>query len=314
MMDGPTPDPDERTRWTPPSPPARPAAPGYQVPPSWQGASPPTGPPATGQWGQVPPMPPPGMFPPGAPRGNRGLAWALLGTVCVLAVTAVVLTLIFTGDRQSSETATQTTTSVDKAAVPASAIDGLLPAKDTLASAVDDPGLGLIEEGNRMGTATPVEADCGGMNSSSAGSVYGGSGWTAVRWQRWRSPPEPDAPTWKHEIVLSVVTYPQAKLAGDFYAKQAATWKRCANRTVNMRFTDEDDTADYFWSVGEVTDSGGVLKTTVTNEGSDGWTCQNVMVVHNNVVSRVGACGYTLPDAPDQPIIDAIAEKIDAAA
>lgn len=268
--------------------------PGGHTPPSW------------------PPMPP---GPP--PHGNRRLIWVLLGLVCVLTVAAVVLAMNVVGggrheNAQSSAT-TSSAASSDQAPVPVSALEGLLPTKEVVSSAASDPGIGLVTDGAAIDTDAMVDADCQGI-ASVAGPVYAGSGWTAIRWQRWNSPAEPDPPTWVHQAMVSVATYPQAEAARTFYTKQSAAWHKCSGRNINFRIPAVTDSPDQFWSVGGITDSDGVLKTTLTSEGGGGWSCQHALSVRNNIVVRISACAYTDSAAVAQTILDSVNQKIDAAA
>ncbi|MEB3034085.1 sensor domain-containing protein [[Mycobacterium] nativiensis] len=296
---GPIPNPYDPTQFAPMNRPMMPPGP---VPPSW------------------PPMPP------GPPpqRPNRGLLWALLAAVCVLAVISVVLTVMLVGRgeqdtaKSTAKTSTAATTSAaapGKAPVPASAIERLLPSKDTMATAVDDDGLGVVRSGDSMDSATVVDAACQGVNFVAAGPVYAGSGWTAVRWQRWYSPADFDAPKLTHGLVLSVVTYPSAEAAGAMYTKQSQAWRGCVGRTANMRVTNtEENASDTFWTVGEVTDSDGLLQTTAISEGGGGWSCQNTLTVRNNVVAQANVCGDSIRAAAARDILSSITKQVDAAA
>ncbi|RRR44407.1 sensor domain-containing protein [Mycolicibacter terrae] len=274
------------------------------------------GPMMPGPGGQMPPPWPP-MPPSPPPHGNRRLIWVLLGLVCVLTVTAVVLTVTLVGrDRHEparSSAIASSATSGDKPPLPVSALDGLLPAKDVVRDAVSDPGIGLVNDGAAIDTDVMVDADCQGI-ASVAGPVYAGSGWTAIRWQRWNSPAEPDPPEWVHEVLMSVATYPQAEAARTFYTKQSAAWHKCSGRNINFRISAVKDAPDQFWSVGVITDADGVLKTTLTREGGGGWSCQHTLNVRNNIVVRISVCGFTDSAAAAQTLLDSVNQKIDAAA
>lgn len=291
---GPTPNPYEPTPFAPTTRPM-PPVPGGHFPQPW----------------------PPG--PPGPPpRGNRRLMWVLLGLVCVLTVTAVVLAVTLVGrdrreDAQSATSASAPATSDEQAPVPVSALDGLLPDNDVVSSAASDPGVGLVADGAAIDTDVIVDADCQGITSVS-GPVYAGSGWTAVRWQRWNSPTEPDPPRWVHQVLMSVTTYPQAGAAHAFYTKQGAAWHKCSGRIINTRIATVTDSPDQFWTVGGITDADGVLTTTTIYEGGAGWSCHNTLTARNNVVVRISACADTDSSATAQQLLDSITGKIDAGA
>lgn len=271
----------------------------------------------------IPPFPPP--WPPGPPgpppRGNRRLAWGLLATVCVIAVIAVVLTVVLPGRgrhdtaKPAAKTGTSTTApaSSDKAPVPVAKIEGLLPAQEALAAAVADPELGVVMSGEAMDEVTVVDADCQGITSVASGPVYAGTGWTAIRWQRWYSPPDIDTHDLKHGLLVSVAAFPRAENAQAFYTKQSDRWKRCAGRTLDMTVTNVDNEPRVFWTITEVTESDGVVKTTAISEGGGGWSCQDALTVRNNVVAQADVCGNSIPANAAQEIVNGITPKVDAA-
>lgn len=261
------------------------------------------------------PFPPP--WPPGPPlRRNRRLMRVLLALVCLLTVTAVVLAVKVIGrDRhESAQSPTSASaTSDDQASVPVSALEGLLPAKEVVSAAVSDPGIGLVAEGTGIDTDVMVDADCQGLTSVS-GPVFAGSGWTAVRWQGWNSPAEPNPPRWVHQALMSVTSYPHASTARAFYTKESAAWQKCSGRIINTRVPTVPDSPGLFWSVEGVADADGVLKATTISEGGGGWSCQNALTARSNVVVRISVCADTDSAAATQTLLDSITAKIDAAA
>ncbi len=284
---GPTPNPYDPTQFAPTNQPLPPVA-GGQYPPPW------------------PPGPP--------PRGKSRLVRVLLGLACVLAVVAVVLAvnIVGRGRHESAQSATETD-SGDGKLVPVSALEGLLPAKEVISSAVGDPGMGLVATGAGIDADVMVDADCQGLTSVS-GPVLAGSGWTAVRWQGWNSPAEPDPPDWKHQALMSVTTYPHASTARAFYSKESAAWQKCSGRIINSRIPAVADSPGRFWSVESVTDADGVLKATTISEGGGGWSCQNTLTVRSNVAVRISVCAETDSTAAAQALLDSITAKIDSAA
>ncbi|SNV89111.1 sensor domain-containing protein [Mycolicibacter terrae] len=258
-------------------------------------------------------FPPP--WPPGPPpQRNRRLVRVLLGLACVLAVVAVVLAVNVVGrDRHESAQSATESDSGDGKLVPVSALEGLLPAKEVISSAVGDPGMGLVATGAGIDADVMVDAECQGLTSVS-GPVLAGSGWTAVRWQGWNSPAEPDPPDWKHQALMSVTTYPHASTARAFYSKESAAWQKCSGRIINSRIPAVADSPGRFWSVESVTDGDGVLKATTISEGGGGWSCQNTLTVRSNVAVRVSVCAETDSTAAAQALLDSITAKIDAAA
>lgn len=277
-----------------------------------------------------PPLLPPGLGgPPPRPHGpNRRTLWALLAAVAVIAVIGVVITVSVSGrgshhnsaksatKSSTSTTTTSTTTSTassDKAPVPSAKIEGLLPKQETLAAAVSDPELGVVANGEAMDDATVVDADCQGISSVASGPVYAGTGWTAIRWQRWYSPPDMDTNELKHGLLVSVAAFPQAQMAQTFYAKQYERWKKCGGRTLNMTVTPGENEQRVFWTITEVTDSDGIVKTTAISEGGGGWMCQDAMTMRNNIIAQADVCGISVPPNAAPDILKSIVAKVDSA-
>ncbi|WP_046318717.1 sensor domain-containing protein [Mycobacterium sp. UM_Kg1] len=269
-----------------------------------------------------PPLLPPGLGMPPPPR-RPGRAAVLVATACVIAVIGVGLAVVLSGrDRHHTakptpKTPTATSTaaaaSPDRPPVPVAKIEGLLPRQEVLAAAVADPDLGLVVSGDAMDDITVVDADCQGISSVASGPVYAGSGWTAIRWQRWYSPADIDTHDLKHGVLVSVATFPRAENARAFYTKQSEKWKRCAGRTLNMTVTNGADEQPVFWTITEVTESGEVIRTTAISEGGGGWSCQDALTVRNNVIAQADVCGDSIPANAAQDILGAIAPQVDAA-
>ena len=274
-------------------------------------------------WQRMPPNP--------APNGNRRLIPMLLGLVCVLAAIVVALTVtVMRRDQHESPQSSPTSsadgshdrTSAPAAAadrlVPVTALDGLLPDRGVVSSAVTDPAIDLVDHGDYIDNDEIVDVDCQGLIAV-ASRDYTGSGWTAIRSQRWDSPAEPNPPNLTNEVLLSVATYPQADAARAFYAKQSDTWSKCSGHIVNTRLAGATESADRFWGVGRVTDADGVLAAAVLDKGNHEWLCQNRLTARNNVVVRVEACGCVEACGKGdsataaQAILDSITSKIDAA-
>ncbi|ORA99799.1 hypothetical protein BST33_13075 [Mycolicibacter minnesotensis] len=279
-----------------------------------------------------PPLLPPGLGgPPPGPHGpNRRTLWVLLAVVTVIAVIGVVITVAVSGNGRhhnsaksaakssSSTTSTSTSTSTsasasDKAPVPSAKIEGLLPRQDVLAAAVADPELGVVANGEAMDDATVVDADCQGISSVASGPVYAGTGWTAIRWQRWYSPPDMDTNELKHGLLVSVAAFPQAQIAQTFFTKQSERWKKCGGRTLNMTVTPGENEQRVFWTITDVTDSDGIVKTTAISEGGGGWMCQDALTMRNNVIAQADVCGNSVPPNAAPDILKSIVAKIDSA-
>lgn len=275
-----------------------------------------SGPIPMGPSGPVPPYWP-SLPPSRPPRGNRRLIWLLLGLVCVLTAVVVVLAVSLVGpDRheiaQSPTTTSAPTTSAHRPSLPPTALDSLLPDRETVSSVARASDIGLVAHGEGIDAEDLADADCQGILSISTRD-YAGSGWTAIRWQLWNSPAElnPTKP-WRH-VSLSVVAYPQADSAQTFFIRQRATWRTCNVRMANSRIASATDSPDVLWFIVQASESDGVLTAIAMSAQGNGWTCQVRMTARNNVVVRVGVCGYSDSTAPAETLLDSITRKIDAA-
>lgn len=256
------------------------------------------------------------------PHRNGRLIRVLLVLVCVLTVMiAVVLVVTLVGrDRHemAAQSPTATTTSTpatphEHATVKVSALDGLLPDKVLISSAVAAPGIGLVVHGEGIDAEDLVDADCQGMVSV-ASRAYAGSGWTAIRWQHWNNPPENSPTNLTNHVSLSVTAYPQANAARAFYLKQSDAWRKCAGHIVNGHPASAKEFTGRIWIIDNVTASDRVLAATAINFDSRGASCRTMLTVRNNIAVRVTACAFTDQTAAAQTLLDSITAKIDAAA
>lgn len=290
---GPTPNPYDLTRFTPMNGPT-PPWPASQVPPSW------------------PPMPP------GPPHGNRRLIWALMGLVCVLTAVVVALVVILPGHggheivAQSPSTTSTPATSYQQAPVPISALDGLLPDRGVVSSAVADPAIDLVAHGEGIDNDDLVDADCQGILSATS-RAYTGSGWTAIRWQRWNSPAVSSSPHLLNHVLVSVASYRRADAALAFYTKESDAWAKCARRIINARYSRAAEADDQLWIVDWVGNSNGVLAASTIGTIDISWSCAIKLTARNNVAVHVNACGFGNPARAAQGVLNSITQKIDAA-
>ncbi|ORW13708.1 hypothetical protein AWC16_02755 [Mycolicibacter longobardus] len=205
--------------------------------------------------------------------------------------------------------------------MPVAALDGLLPDRGVVSSAVDDPGIDMVTHGEYIDPVDLADADCQGITSVSS-QAYAGSGWTAIRWQRWNSPAEPDPRYLVRHVSMSVTSYPHATAARAFYTNQSAAWRKCNIRIVNSRIASAKESPDQLWYIDNFTDSDGVLGALMMDNVNSDWTCQTRLTVRSNVVVRVSVCGRstssiaarTTPSiVAAHTLLDSITSKIDAA-
>lgn len=263
---------------------------------------------------QAPPFWPPN--PP--PNGGRRLIWLLVGLVCALTAIVVALSVTVVGRDRHEIAQSPTTTSApatsDRQAplFPASALDSLLPDRSVVSSVVADPAIDLVDHGEAIAAGDLVDADCQGI-ASVFSRDYVGSGWTAIRWQRWNSPAEPNPSYLVQHVSLSVTTYPNAAAARAFYAKQSAAWRKCNTRIVNSRDVSAKGSPEQLWYIDSVADYEGVLAARMTDNVNSDWRCEARLTVRSNVVVHVGVCAHTTSMMEARTLLASIAQKVDAA-
>ncbi len=153
-----------------------------------------------------------------------------------------------------------------------------------------------------------VDQDCLGAVSTASDDVYQGSGWMAARVESLVPPgdnTDSERGTW-----VAVVSYPDAPGASAMYARLVAIENRCAGHSVNTRDTTNPADHDYFTRVGRPHEHDGIAVVSRTDEGGEGWGCQNATTARNNVVITAGVCGNYV----DASVVESIVEQISAKA
>ena len=117
------------------------------------------------------------------------------------------------------------------------------------------------------------------------GSGDGDNGWQGVRRQTLRTP---DTDTWGTLAVQSVVYYPTAEAAGDFFAQSADRWSKCAKHHVNITLNDQPLPK---WLSGDLGRTDTQLSMPITRgEGTEVRACQHVVERAANLIIDVEAC------------------------
>ncbi len=259
---------------TPPRPASTP-----QQPPYYPAAGPST-------WNQGPQGP--------GPRGRN--PWPIVAAV------AIVLVLIVGG------IGVWTITQPPKPSPPPKPI-----AEDRLSSLLLSPaevnsvmGASNIQPGKPITSmdASPVTLslpECQGALYTSQDPVYSGTGYTAISGLVASEPGDNN----DHWVNQAVVSFPSAAKASSFVETMAGKWKNCAGKTVTV--TNKSKT--YRWTFAQVVGSPPRITMLETQEGAEGWECQRVMSVANNVIVDINSCGYHITDQGGA-LADKIVDKI----
>ncbi len=142
---------------------------------------------------------------------------------------------------------------------------------------------------------------CQGALYTSQDPVYAGTGYTGVSGLVSSEPGD----NYDHWVNQAVVGFPSADKAKAFLQSSADKWKTCAGKTVTVT----NKGKQYRWTFSQINGAPPKIAMVETQEAADGWECQRVMGVANNVIVDVNACGYHISDQGGQ-ITDKIVEKI----
>jgi hypothetical protein len=275
--------------------------------------------------GPTPPGWPPGQLPapwpavPAAKQGRRTVWFLVAAAVALVAVVAaaVVVTVRRVDPAPAGHASSPPTESTSAAAqspavppVPVSALPGLLLTLPELAtvsgSATVTGGKGDGETiYEALSTDVIVDQDCVSLMPAEQ-SAYQGSGYISAR-QQFLAGTSPE-----RKIAQTLVSFPDADTAARYVSSARTTWKKCANRNINLRSADADTARNSFWAVGPVTDADGILRTSRVQEGGAGWACQVALAARNNVVVDFYICGTDVPDSVVPAFVNQVNSKIEA--
>lgn len=132
--------------------------------------------------------------------------------------------------------------------------------------------------------------------------IYTGSGNTAVHGERDIAPIPEGSTDPNPDISQFVALFPSADQANAFFNTSVQRWPACANHQETVPSGGDPDAPDIQWKVGPVSNSNGILSTTVSvtlSKGTEsmGQTCQRALTVRNNVVIDTEACRKDPGDA-----------------
>jgi serine/threonine-protein kinase len=155
---------------------------------------------------------------------------------------------------------------------------------------VDDSGV-VADKACRI---TVIDADT---------DSYADSGWTAVREHSLRERGQHSA----HYADQAVVLFPSADKAAAFFTSTAQRWPACSNRQFTRT---PKGAAPQQWAVGPISNSGGTLSNTITEQGGSGEVCERAVTVTDNVAVDVSTCSHTNASGTAVNIAHQIAAKV----
>jgi hypothetical protein len=135
-------------------------------------------------------------------------------------------------------------------------------------------------------SATMAPRECLALDGAGEAGVYASSGYRAERDQGLN-----DGDDFAHYLKQAVVLFPTVEQAGAFFDTSAQQWPAC------REFSHTQSGSQ--WSVGQISISGGILSTTVTqqNASAPGWGCGRALALENNVVVDINTCSADPADS-----------------
>jgi PknH-like extracellular domain len=168
-----------------------------------------------------------------------------------------------------------------------SALDGLLLGPDQIDAIMSTTGM----TPHKRVTATTdhrsllPNLNCLGIWQVDEAAIYGADDWNALRQELLRSP---DTDNWNDLAVQSVISYPTAEAARDFFAQSSDRWSKCTNHKVNVTVNDQQLPK---WTSGDLTKSDTELAIPFTRVSADRTeSCQRALAVAANVILDIQAC------------------------
>jgi PknH-like extracellular domain len=175
--------------------------------------------------------------------------------------------------------------------VPTSALNKLLLSTDDVNAVMGTRSLTPQSTDTTMADNRNLlpNLNCLGVWQVAESAIYGPSdgdhGWQGIRRQTLRTP---DVDTWDTLAVQSVVYYPTAEAAGDFFAQSADRWSKCVNHHVNITLNDQPLPK---WLSGDLGKTDTQLSMPITRgEGAEVRACQHVLERAVNLIIDVEAC------------------------
>lgn len=158
--------------------------------------------------------------------------------------------------------------------------DLLLP-PDQVNAAMGSNAMSVVQDQATMsdntGTLAPVE--CTPLDDAAEATVYANSGSWAEHEQSLN-----DGDKLAHYLKQAVILFPTQDKGREFFDASAQQWATCTQFTHLQSQTQ--------WSVGPISNSDGVLSTTVTelNAAAPGRACGRAMQLKNNVIIDINTC------------------------
>jgi serine/threonine kinase PknH len=270
--------------------------------PATLAAAPPETPKAT------PPRPEPtrSSGPPPEDARPSSKRWLIAGAAGLAVVVAIVAAVLFS-TQKPSPTKPSTGPSAAPAApagapAPSVNLDSILLGAADINTVMGVSNMQPINQLEQMGVppGTLSNPDCLGALSAIQGSVYQGSGYSAVRGQGLNAEDPP------HFVYEAAVSFPSAQLAHAFVRTSAEKWQTCVGQTLTVT---QPNNKVFHWNFENVAGSPPKI-TQIHTQVSGKRTCQHALSAVSHVVIDVVACGEQGITDQGSRIADQIASKV----
>lgn len=165
------------------------------------------------------------------------------------------------------------------------------------------PDLEVHEEYNDVPDTSEFSTEgCAGVPFNTVIPAYHDSGYQAVRGMNVRSPEEfPEL--WVDE---GVIRFDDVDDARRFMTDAEATWRGCAGTVTS---TVPEDSERQFWTIGDTTESGGLLRVVSSLRGDEDYVCSRAMKDGDVLVIDVVVCSRNVTDEAET-IVNRIAGRL----
>jgi serine/threonine kinase PknH len=227
--------------------------------------------------------------------------WLIAGAAGLAVVVAIVAGVLFATQKPSPK-ASSNPTAPAAAPTPSVNLDSILLGAADINTVMGVSNMQPINQLEQMGVppGTLSNPDCLGALSAIQGSVYQGSGYSAVRGQGLNAEDPP------HFVYEGAVSFPSAQLAHAFVRTSADKWQACVGQPLTVT---QPNNKIFHWNFENVAGSPPKI-TQIHTQASGKRTCQHALSAVSHVVIDVVACGEQGITDQGSRIADQIASKV----
>jgi len=239
--------------------------------------------------------------PPAKDAQPSGKRWLIAGAAGLALVVAIVAAVLFSTQKPSPK-ASSNPAAPAAGPAPSVNLDSILLGSADINAVMGVSNMQPINQLEQMGVppGTLSNPDCLGALSAIQGSVYQGSGYSAVRGQGLEAQDPP------HFVYEAAVSFPSAKLAHAFVRTSADKWQACVGPTLTVT---QPNNKTFHWNFENVAGSPPKI-TQIHRQASGKRNCQHALSAMSHVVIDVVACGEQGITDQGSRIADQIAGKV----